>query len=441
ALVDVSFIVDTGGQSINAVNADVLFPADKLQVVNPAASTSFISLWVTAPTYSNTDGTINLQGGLPNPGIKTSAGVISTVTFRIKAAGPATIRYAPSSKVLLNDGQGTNILSSTGTASFVLSNPPPAGPIVASPTHPSSNTWSNNPDIQLSWEPVPGAIGYSYSFDQIAKNIPDDTVDTTNTSTSVHAMSDGIWYFHIKAKNESWGGISSYQVEIDTTPPAAFTPTIDQKTMTTEDTGTLRFITTDAASGIDHFEVKQISQNSNASQTTLFVEASSPYVINKLPAGGYSFVVRALDRAGNSVDGSVKLDVISSGLPFYARVPILRNPAVANAAVVTLAGVSAAGIGFSLLRRFRLRSTFTHDLKLLEHDAQKKYLALQREMEELQQAQQLVNQSPVAAPAPTAVTTPPPMSPPPAAPAPPLVPAPPQPGAPPPPLYTIPPRS
>ncbi|MBI3571908.1 hypothetical protein HY091_00015, partial [Candidatus Kaiserbacteria bacterium] len=112
ALVDVSFIVDTGGQSINAVNADVLFPADKLQVVNPAASTSFISLWVTAPTYSNADGTINLQGGLPNPGIKTSAGVISTVTFRIKAAGPATIRYAPSSKVLLNDGQGTNILSS-----------------------------------------------------------------------------------------------------------------------------------------------------------------------------------------------------------------------------------------------------------------------------------------------------------------------------------------
>ena len=41
-LVDVSFIVDTGGQAINAVQADILFPADKMQVVNPVASTSFI---------------------------------------------------------------------------------------------------------------------------------------------------------------------------------------------------------------------------------------------------------------------------------------------------------------------------------------------------------------------------------------------------------------
>src|SRR5947207_718094 len=58
ALVDVSFLLDTGGDSVNAVNANILFPPDKLQVVNPAASTSFISLWVTAPSYSNTDGTI-----------------------------------------------------------------------------------------------------------------------------------------------------------------------------------------------------------------------------------------------------------------------------------------------------------------------------------------------------------------------------------------------
>src|SRR5688572_18307148 len=57
--VDVSFLVDTGGEAINAVQADVRFPADKLQVVNPVASTSFISLWATTPTYSNTDGTLS----------------------------------------------------------------------------------------------------------------------------------------------------------------------------------------------------------------------------------------------------------------------------------------------------------------------------------------------------------------------------------------------
>src|SRR5689334_3080781 len=172
ATVDVSFIVDTGGEAINAVQADILFPADKLQVVNPVASTSFISIWVTPPTYSNTDGTVHFQGGLPSPGIKTSGGVVSTVTFRIKSPGAAIIQFAPTSQVLRNDGQGTNILTSSGSAHFTLKNPPPAGPVVTSPTHPDSNQWYSNPQVQLSWEGTEGALGYSYTFDQTAKSTP-----------------------------------------------------------------------------------------------------------------------------------------------------------------------------------------------------------------------------------------------------------------------------
>lgn len=415
-LVDVSFVVDTGGQAINAVQADILFPPDKLQVVNPVASTSFISLWVTAPAYSNTDGTIHFQGGLPSPGIKTSGGVISTVTFRVKSAGSAVIRYAPTSQVLLNDGRGTNILTSTGTAEFTLKVPPPAGPIVTSPTHPDANQWYNNPQVQFTWEPTENAVGYSFMFDQSAKAVPDDSLDTVTTAATVKATGDGVWYFHIRAKAEAWGGVTNVPVQIDATPPAAFTPKFDRLTATVDDSSTLRFLTTDAASGIDHYEVKQVSVNvPNSQGDTLFVEAASPYVVGKLSAGTYQFIVRAFDRAGNVTDGTADMAVIAGGLPFYARVPFLRNPAVANGVLIGLGVLAVVSGGALLRRRFRLRSAFQHDLLALEHDAQKKAAALQRELDDLRQAQQVMQQDltgpptapPVQAPMPPPTVNPP----------------------------------
>ncbi len=422
--IDVSFLVDTGGEAINAVQADILFPADKLQVVNPVASTSFISIWVTAPSYSNTDGTIHFQGGLPNPGIKTSGGVISTVTFRVKSPGPATIKFAPTSQVLRNDGKGTNILTSSGTAQLTLKTPPPAGPVVTSPTHPDSNEWYSNSQVQLAWEPIDSALGYSYSFDQTAKSTPDEKVDTTQTSASVKATSDGVWYFHIRALTVSWGGTTSYPVQIDTTPPAGFTPKIDQSIVTTQDTTTLRFLTTDAASGLDHYEVRQVTLGGDGSGNTLFVETSSPYIINPLAAGKYAWQVRAFDRAGNATDGSVTLTVTAAGLSFFARVPLLRNPAVANAVVLGLGVLLLIALTILIVRRLRIRSTFQHDLATLEKDARKKSDQLQRELNELQRAQVLVQHNldmtvPPTVTTPVSPTIPPPpptMPPPPPAP-------------------------
>ncbi len=393
-LVDVSFIVDTGDQTINAVQASILFPADKLQVVNPVASTSFISLWVTPPTYSNTDGTINFQGGLPTPGIKTSGGVISTVTFRIKAAGSASIRYAPTSRVLLNDGAGTNILTSSGSADLSFKIPPPAGPIVSSPTHPDANAWFNNPQVQWQWDAVDGATGYSYVFDQSSKTVPDEIIDTTATAVGVKATSDGVWYFHVRAKSDTWGGVTTVPVQIDATPPAIFTPQFDQSTITITDMPTMRFVTTDAASGIDHYEVKQIVSGAAGSQiSSLFVETASPYTSGQLAVGSYQFIVRAFDRAGNNVDASTELTVIAGGLPFYARVPFLKNPGLANGALIALGLIAIILLVIILWRHFRLRSSFQHDLVALEKDALKKSRALEQELNDLRRAQQLMNQN------------------------------------------------
>lgn len=400
SLVDISILVDTGGEAVNAVSATLLFPPDKLQVVNPAASTSFISVWVTAPTYSNSAGTVSFQGGLPNPGIKTSAGVISTITFRVTSPGKASLKFGPTAEVLKNDGQGTNILSSTGTAELTLKTPPPAGPEVTSPSHPDQGTWYNNNQVQFSWTAIDKATGYSFIFDQSPKTIPDEIPDTVTTAVSLKAATDGVWFFHLRAKTDIWGGVTTFPVKIDTTAPASFTPKVDKDVLTTEETGILIFTTTDAASGIDHYEVKTVSQSDSGSATdTLFVEVSSPYSIPKLPAGEYSFIVKAIDRAGNAVEGSMNTQVISSGVSFYARVPFLRNPAVANGVLIALGVITALSVGVLTIRRLRLRATFRHDLEMLEKDAQKKSEALQRELDELRQAQHYLNVGPGQPPA------------------------------------------
>ncbi len=390
SLVDVSFLLDTGGDAVNAVQADIKFPPEKLQVVNPVASTSFISVWVTTPTYSNTDGTLKFQGGLPNPGIKTSGGGISTVSFRVKSAGKAAISFLSTSKVLRNDGEGTNILTSTGTAEFQLKIPPPEGPIVKSPTHGDVNRWYNSAQVQFVWDPVEDATGYSFTFDQNAKATPDETIDTTTAAANVKAASDGVWFFHVRAKNQTWGGTTSYPVQIDTTPPAAFAPKFDTDLIALGETGTLRFVTTDAASGLDHYDIRQVTLSGPASENSLFIEGNSPYVVPNLEAGKYEFIVRAFDRAGNASEGKANLDVVAGGIPFYARIPFLRNPAVANTAIIVLTLGLLTLIILFIFRRLHIRSTFQHDLERLEHDAQKKANDLQRELEQLRSAQRLV---------------------------------------------------
>ena len=133
---DVSIFVNTGGNNVNAVKVDLKFDSKKIQIASPTAGKSFIEVWVAQPTYSNIQGTASFQGGVPSPGINTSSGLVSTITFRAVAPGKAAISISDSSQVLLDDGMGTNILSSTGRGEYQLVIPPPEGPKVFSTTHP-----------------------------------------------------------------------------------------------------------------------------------------------------------------------------------------------------------------------------------------------------------------------------------------------------------------
>jgi hypothetical protein len=311
---DVSVFVNTGDQNANAVKVEFKFDPKKLQLTNPTTGKSFISIWTSPPSYSNTDGIISFQGGAPSPGINTSSGLVSTVTFRAIAPGKAKIVFLDSSQVLLDDGFGTNVLNSLGEGNYEISILPPEGPKVFSSTHFDLNKWRKNNNPTFSWEKENGVTDFSYMIDLDSQGAPDNESEGGNTSISYSNLDDGIWYFHIKAKKEDvWGGTSHYAVLIDATPPASFSIKVDPSEKTDNNQPIISFITTDALSGIDHYEIKTIDITANRENKNelFFIETASPYRLPLLEIGKYMIVVRVYDKAGNWLDESVKIEIVS----------------------------------------------------------------------------------------------------------------------------------
>jgi len=317
----VSIYLNTGGDNINTVEADLVFPPDKLQVVSPTIGNSFFKIWFGTPTYSNITGTLNFRGGVPSPGINTSNGLITTITFRAKTTGGATINFTDKSKVLLDDGRGSNILTSKTGANLSLILPPPGGPAVSSPTHPDQNKWYGNSSPYFAWDSN-GVRGYSYILNKEPVDVPDDIVDGTDSKTNYKDLEDGTWFFHIKALGSgSWGGSTHYQVLIDKTPPALFPITIEPSDRTASRQPVIIFETTDKTSGIDHYEMKLLNvsrsivtpearEELSKALTPFFIEANSPHLTQPLDLGEYDLIIRAYDKAQNFTETTSKLKIV-----------------------------------------------------------------------------------------------------------------------------------
>ena len=316
----VSVYLNTGGQFINAIEANLSFPPGKLQVVSPTTGKSIIQLWVDQPTYSNLDGTIKFQGAIPTPGINTQAGVISTVTFRVRSTGTATIKILDTSRVLLNDGKGTDILGQTSHGVYTLTLPPPAGPIVTSPTHLDQEKWYAAKNVVFRWEVASDAQGFSYVLNDFPVDDPDNISEGLRDTARYDNLSDGIHYFHIKSlRAVVWGGVTHYAIKVDSTPPAAFEIEISPSDYTSNHRPIINFETTDQVSSVDHYELKIIPLDQSASQsntessrkdtaTPFFIEAVSPYS-RELDFGRYDVITRAYDEAGNFYQASHRLTI------------------------------------------------------------------------------------------------------------------------------------
>ena len=310
---DVSIFMDTNGKSVNALSVALQFPPDMLQVVSPSLGQSVIGVWTSAPKFDNVSGKISLQGGIPG-GITASDALISTVTFRIKSVGSAIIKFLDSSKVLLNDGLGTNSLSQTSSAIYNLKLPPPAGPTLASETNPDQSQWYSNRTVSFSFgSDAPGIQGYSYTLSDDPSTVPSNISQGTKNSVTYTDVADGIHFFHIKSLRDGvWGGTTHYSVKIDSGPPADFDVNISPSNHTSDKQPVIQFSTTDSFSGMDHYEMKVVPLSASKSDS-LFTEVVSPYISPIMEMGSYDIIIRAYDKSHNYREVTKRL-VITNGV-------------------------------------------------------------------------------------------------------------------------------
>lgn len=306
----VSIFLDSEGESVNAFDVILNFPPDKLQLVSPSVGKSIAEIWTGAPQYNNLTGIVRFQGGIPN-GITASRGLVSELIFRARRIGTAVISFADTSLVLRNDGKGTYVLNDTtrGVYQFVL--PPPAGPIVASETHPDQTLWYGQSDIILRWgggDPV--VTEYSYMLSSNPVDVPDNIVDGRKAVMTYAQISNGTHYFHIKGLREGvWGGTTHFAVNVDTEPPAEFPIRISPSERTTSRNPIILFETTDRYSGIDHYEIKTVPLHQSGDNQIFFIEANSRQVLD-LDLGRYDIIVRAYDYAGNVREVIKKITIV-----------------------------------------------------------------------------------------------------------------------------------
>ncbi len=371
---DASLYLDSSGFSVNTLELQITFPANLISVVRPSGGESLVTLWMTPPTYSNSRGTIDFSGVILG-GAKTSSGLIEKITFRAKAAGTGVITIRKTSRVLVNDGFGTETEIETIPLKVTVEPKAPEGVVVVSNTHPYQGQWSNNKDPVFSWETMAGGEGFSYLLDDKPFTAPDDEIDAMDTQVGYENVKDGIWYFHIRSKSgKIWSVPTHYAVRIDTSPPAQFTPQVDLIASSEKSPAIVSFFSTDALSGMDRYEVGVLDAAAAPDTLPAFIQSESPFYLPKQNSGTMLVTVRAVDRAGNVRDTTITVKISP---PFLS---IIKNNSM-----LIMGGISSIvlvlGIGMIVFARRRMnrRKIRPEEMReFLDYAAERGYLPPQR---------------------------------------------------------------
>lgn len=343
-------LVNTGGTAINAAEGKLHFNNAELSVVSVSEAGSIFNLWTTEPEFSNGAGTITFGGGSPK-GYIGSAGQIFTITFKALRESTSRVDFT-SGVILAADGRGTNIVSSlnggvytigsqktTPPPEYVVPDNTPGAPVVTSSTHPDGGTWYTSKDVVFSWKVPSDVTNVRLTADHNAHTIPTVFYDSPITGKTLKDFDEGAWYLHVQFKNDNgWGKITHFPFNIDATKPESFTITEVTGSDPTDPRVAFRFDAVDTVSGISDYEI----QMDGGDTVSWHDDGPHIYHINDLEPGQHTMVVRALDKAGNSLVESTTFTVEALVAPVITDYPselasgstlVIRGKAIPDSAV------------------------------------------------------------------------------------------------------------
>ncbi|MDD4624845.1 MAG: hypothetical protein PHR31_01545 [Candidatus Pacebacteria bacterium] len=306
--------LDTQGENINAVEASLLFSQGKIELADISQGGSLLDLWLVEPSFSNQTGEINFSGGIPN-GFQGKGKILSLAFSPVPAEADiitAQIIFQNGSKVLLNDGYGTEASLTFKTADFVITAAAKDLPVIISQTHPNQSFWYADKKPLFSWEAAQGA-DYSYQLIGSDKKIvaSGEKIKTKEENIALDfdlsGESDGVFYFSLRQKlpGQEWSQEAAhFRIMADTVPPEDFFPQIGKDEFISEGKYFVSFAAKDKTSGVDYYEASEIDDwgifdfiNINK-KNLVWRKASSPYLLADQSLKS-KILIKAVDKAGN----------------------------------------------------------------------------------------------------------------------------------------------
>ncbi len=319
--------ITSSSQAINAAEGTVSFPADLLQYKSVSKSGSIFSYWTTGPSGSSTR--VVFGGGLPTPGYTGAGGTVLRITFLAKKTGKATLALN-GARVLANDGLGTNILTGLGGSTINVSSPSskpsPSAPAPAKPEEQARptptltltpqedpNAWYREQQATVRWSGTANRQGVSYTLTQDADTVPDEALEDDRGSTNVTLPSEGVWYFHLRARYENgWSAIARAALRYDATPPEPFTMNVTRDRGETDPSPTIELVPVDTLSGVARITLALDGGEEK--------DVTSPITLTVNDMGEHTAVVTVYDKAGNKRSNSVAFAVLGYPVPVITEV-------------------------------------------------------------------------------------------------------------------------
>jgi len=321
----VKVLVSSPGASINAVSGILVFSPALFSIVSISKSNSILSFWPIAPSASQSAGTVHFEG-VDIAGFQGQNGRVVTIVLRAKRSGVGKIIFQRG-QVLANDGKGNDVTSGLYGATFtlhVVAPPQLTGSTttstqktissllarITSVTHPVQTKWYKASHVVLDWINARGITAVRLGYDQNATGKP-IVLYAHPISNKEIDLQNGIRYFHVQEKGASGncGQVSTFRIQIDSVPPLPMTLQFPNSATSAGTSIPVYFATTDALSGISYYQLTIDGRPF----TITAQEGSGIYALPAQTSGKHTLLVKAYDKAGNSVSTSGTFTILGNG--------------------------------------------------------------------------------------------------------------------------------
>lgn len=295
----VSIILDSGGEAINAISFSLLFDPSYMSVQSLDTEGSICTLFIRKEI--NPSGTVDVDCVIPNPGYQNTGGRVANIYIKGKKDGNASLTFSNETEVLANDGLGTNVLRFSSGAHFTFDDPLDGNNssstfAVFSSTHPNSERWYPQKNINLFWIPrvpvsieVKGAKGY---VQKVVYNKP---------PAVIQVPSDGIYVVSVREIDSKLIPLT-LSLQIDSTAPEQVALEASDTVVNIGDLVRFTARASDSLSGLQRTAYLKIDNR-------LFFPIGNEIYIPFYSTGVHTITLRAYDKAGNYTDDSVDVVV------------------------------------------------------------------------------------------------------------------------------------